>query len=147
MLACVGDINSIFIDQAFFQVITILGRTLEPFMNSGMVPAFGFGDESTKDFGVFPLKPEGYCASFAEVRRLCPIWVVFQPKFISHRYENNMNIESKVVILQARFFDVRTTHDKNGYKVSTFKNTFSKDLSLKPLKIFFLSRCSVSTTK
>lgn len=36
-------------------VMTLLGATLERFERDGMVSAFGFGDERTKDKSVFPL--------------------------------------------------------------------------------------------
>lgn len=49
------------------QVISILGETMEPFDDDGFIPAFGFGDVTTKDFGVFPFLSEGYCAGFQEV--------------------------------------------------------------------------------
>ena len=36
-------------------VMTLLGATLERFERNGLVSAFGFGDERTKDKDVFPL--------------------------------------------------------------------------------------------
>lgn len=49
------------------RVIAILGETLEPFDDDGFIPAFGFGDATTKDTGVFPFLSEGYCAGFQTV--------------------------------------------------------------------------------
>lgn len=49
------------------QTICILGETLEPFDDDGIIPAFGFGDHVTKDRGIFSLKPEGDCDGFSEV--------------------------------------------------------------------------------
>ncbi|XP_064610936.1 copine family protein 1-like isoform X2 [Liolophura sinensis] len=49
------------------QVICCLGETLEPLDSDGMIPAFGFGDATTKDFSVFPFKNEGFCHGFQEV--------------------------------------------------------------------------------
>ena len=40
------------------QVICILGETLEPLDDDGIIPAYGFGDRVVKDKGVFPLKKE-----------------------------------------------------------------------------------------
>jgi len=34
--------------------MSILGETLEAFDDDGLIPAFGFGDVSTKDKAVFP---------------------------------------------------------------------------------------------
>ncbi|XP_021356493.1 E3 ubiquitin-protein ligase RGLG5-like isoform X2 [Mizuhopecten yessoensis] len=49
------------------RVICILGETLEPFDDDGIIPAFGFGDVSTKGHGVFPFRSEGYCNGFHDV--------------------------------------------------------------------------------
>lgn len=49
------------------QVISILGETLEPFDDDGIIPAYGFGDFVTKDKDIFPLKVEGECEGFCDV--------------------------------------------------------------------------------
>ena len=36
----------------------MMGETLEPFDDDGIIPAFGFGDTSTRDRSVFPLRAE-----------------------------------------------------------------------------------------
>ncbi|XP_064642178.1 uncharacterized protein LOC135496663 isoform X2 [Lineus longissimus] len=51
----------------YMQVISILGETLEPFDDDGIIPAFGFGDSTTRDRGVFPFRQEGYCTGFHDV--------------------------------------------------------------------------------
>lgn len=49
-------------------VIAIIGRTLQPFDDDHLIPAFGFGDATTGDKGVFPFLPEGKpCHGFDEV--------------------------------------------------------------------------------
>ncbi|CAF0859657.1 unnamed protein product [Adineta ricciae] len=49
-------------------VITIIGRTLEQFDSDTLIPAFGFGDRTTLDRKIFPLRPDGsYCKGFRGV--------------------------------------------------------------------------------
>ncbi|CAF0744742.1 unnamed protein product [Didymodactylos carnosus] len=49
-------------------VITIIGRTLEKFDSDTLIPAFGFGDRTTLDRKIFPLRPDGsYCKGFMGV--------------------------------------------------------------------------------
>ncbi|XP_052782051.1 copine family protein 1-like isoform X2 [Mya arenaria] len=49
------------------EVICIMGETLEPLDDDGIIPVYGFGDRVVKDIGIFPLKKEGECDGFAEV--------------------------------------------------------------------------------
>lgn len=60
---CIDDSN---IER--LEVISIVGRTLSPFDEDGVIPAFGFGDEATLDKAVFPLKQDGKDCSGFEVR-------------------------------------------------------------------------------
>ncbi|CAF1530901.1 unnamed protein product [Rotaria magnacalcarata] len=49
-------------------VITIVGRTLEKYDSDKLIPVFGFGDRSTLDRKIFPLRPDGsYCKGFRGV--------------------------------------------------------------------------------
>ena len=41
-----------------FQVIRVIGHTLAPFNETGVIRGFGFGDSETKDTSVFELDPE-----------------------------------------------------------------------------------------
>jgi len=41
-----------------FQVIRIIGHTLAPFNETGIIRGFGFGDSETKDTSVFELDPQ-----------------------------------------------------------------------------------------
>ncbi|WAR17408.1 CPNA2-like protein [Mya arenaria] len=45
-------------NNPYQEVICILGETLEPLDDDGIIPAYGFGDRKVKDKGVFPLKAE-----------------------------------------------------------------------------------------
>ncbi|WAR17439.1 CPNA2-like protein, partial [Mya arenaria] len=45
-------------------------ETLEPFDDDGIIPAYGFGDRTVKDKGVFPLKKNGDCDGFMEVLKV-----------------------------------------------------------------------------
>jgi len=49
------------------QVISVVGRTLESFDDDKLIPAFGFGDSTTKDRRVFPFFAERPCHTFQEV--------------------------------------------------------------------------------
>lgn len=50
------------------KVISIIGKTLEPFDDDNLIPAFGFGDSSTRSDDIFPFKFDGdSCKGFAEV--------------------------------------------------------------------------------
>jgi len=49
------------------EVISIMGRTLEPFDDDKLIPVFGFGDTLTKDKSVFPFWPDRVCYGFQEV--------------------------------------------------------------------------------
>ena len=40
----------------YLQIICILGETLEPLDDDGIIPTYGFGDNITKDKDIFPLK-------------------------------------------------------------------------------------------
>lgn len=63
---CLHAIENRFMNP-YQQVICILGETLEPFDDDGIIPAFGFGDASTKDRSVFSFRAEGYCRGFHDV--------------------------------------------------------------------------------
>jgi len=49
------------------EVISIVGRTLEPFDDDKLIPVFGFGDITTQDKTVFPYFPDRNCYGFQEV--------------------------------------------------------------------------------
>jgi len=49
------------------EVISIVGRTLEPFDDDKLIPVFGFGDVTTQDKSVFPFFPDRVCYGFQEV--------------------------------------------------------------------------------
>jgi hypothetical protein len=48
--------------------ISVIGRTLSPFDDDGLIPAFGFGCAATHDNAVFAFQPGGApCRGFGEV--------------------------------------------------------------------------------
>jgi len=49
------------------EVIQIVGKTLEKFDDDHLIPAYGFGDKTTKDKSVFPFIPDRPCNGFEEV--------------------------------------------------------------------------------
>jgi len=49
------------------EVISIVGKTLEPFDDDKLIPVFGFGDVTTQDKKVFPFFPDKVCFGFQEV--------------------------------------------------------------------------------
>ncbi|UJR09948.1 hypothetical protein I4U23_014170 [Adineta vaga] len=56
------------LSNPYQSVITIIGRTLEQFDADTLIPAFGFGDRTTLDRKIFPLRPDGsYCKGFRGV--------------------------------------------------------------------------------
>ncbi|KAJ0407436.1 hypothetical protein P43SY_004977 [Pythium insidiosum] len=66
---CLHDIDpSGFLMNPYQRVISIVGRTLQVFDDDNLIPAFGFGDATTGDKGVFPLMADGSpCRGFDEV--------------------------------------------------------------------------------
>lgn len=60
------------IENPYQQVIKIMGRSLAPFASSSTgIPAYGFGDNESGDWGVFPLNgsTDGTCKDLKEVLR------------------------------------------------------------------------------
>ncbi|TMW68336.1 hypothetical protein Poli38472_005804 [Pythium oligandrum] len=68
---CLHEIDpSGFLMNPYQSVISIIGRTLEPFDDDNLIPTYGFGDASTSDKAVFPFKRDGDpCQGFDEVLR------------------------------------------------------------------------------
>jgi hypothetical protein len=67
---CLHDIDpqSVFMNP-YQSVISVIGRVLEAFDDDNIIPAFGFGDISTKGDRCFPFTPNRGCQGFAEVLR------------------------------------------------------------------------------
>lgn len=55
---CLHDLSGESGANPYQEVICILGETLEPLDDDGIIPAYGFGDKVVKDKGIFPLKKE-----------------------------------------------------------------------------------------
>ena len=55
---CLHDLTGECGVNPYQEVICILGETLEPLDDDGIIPAYGFGDKVVKDKGIFPLKKE-----------------------------------------------------------------------------------------
>jgi len=50
------------------QAISVIGKTLEPFDDDNQIPAYGFGDSTTKDKSVFPFYDnDKRCQGFSDV--------------------------------------------------------------------------------
>ena len=49
------------------QAMAIIGRTLEPFDDDHLIPAYGFGDAFTTDKSCFPFYPDRPCDGLQEV--------------------------------------------------------------------------------
>ncbi|TYZ63912.1 hypothetical protein PybrP1_012159 [[Pythium] brassicae (nom. inval.)] len=60
------DPNGVFMNP-YQSVISVIGRVLEAFDDDNIIPAYGFGDISTKDIGCFPFRANPGCRGFAEV--------------------------------------------------------------------------------
>jgi hypothetical protein len=54
-------------ENPYQAVIRIVGKTLEPFDDDRLIPAFGFGDASTGGWGCFPFLPDRPCQGLGEV--------------------------------------------------------------------------------
>ncbi|KAI0229653.1 Copine family protein 2 [Lamellibrachia satsuma] len=54
-------------ENPYQRVIRIMGQTLEQLDTDSIIPAFGFGDASTKAKTVFPFRKEGYCCGYKDV--------------------------------------------------------------------------------
>jgi len=52
--------------------MSILGETLEAFDDDGLIPAFGFGDVSTKDKAVFPFLSQVWTVSQGGILMMRP---------------------------------------------------------------------------
>eukprot|EP00163_Fabomonas_tropica_P018236 TRINITY_DN324_c0_g1_i2.p1 TRINITY_DN324_c0_g1~~TRINITY_DN324_c0_g1_i2.p1 ORF type:complete len:443 (-),score=119.12 TRINITY_DN324_c0_g1_i2:205-1533(-) len=63
---CLHDISPDRLNP-YQSVITIVGRTLEPFDDDKLIPCYGFGDSTTKDKGVFKFYDDRDCYRFTEV--------------------------------------------------------------------------------
>eukprot|EP01116_Phalansterium_solitarium_P017929 TRINITY_DN4567_c0_g1_i1.p1 TRINITY_DN4567_c0_g1~~TRINITY_DN4567_c0_g1_i1.p1 ORF type:complete len:290 (+),score=88.63 TRINITY_DN4567_c0_g1_i1:103-972(+) len=63
---CMHDISPSRLNP-YQRVIEVLGKTLEPFDDDKLIPAYGFGDETTRDRQVFPLFASRPCNGFTEV--------------------------------------------------------------------------------
>jgi hypothetical protein len=60
------------VENPYQQVIKIMGRSLAPFASSSNgIPVYGFGDNESGDWGVFPLNgtTDAACKDLAEVLR------------------------------------------------------------------------------
>jgi len=58
------------VKNPYQRVIEIVGKTLEVFDDDKLIPAYGFGDITTRDKRVFPFLPDRPCNQFGEVLSL-----------------------------------------------------------------------------
>ncbi|KAI6242196.1 CRE-CPNA-1 protein [Aphelenchoides fujianensis] len=60
------------VENPYQQVIKIMGRSLAPFINEAVgIPVYGFGDNESGDWGVFPLNgTDGICRDLSDVLKV-----------------------------------------------------------------------------
>lgn len=65
------DVSDGNVMNPYMHAIDVIGRTLKPFDDDGLIPVWGFGDVDTKDKDVFPFKGgnsgDNLCFGFEEV--------------------------------------------------------------------------------
>ncbi|XP_053373618.1 copine family protein 1-like [Mercenaria mercenaria] len=82
------------------EVICILGETLEPLDDDGIIPSFGFGGkDNMENKSIFPLKGEGNCDGFLDVletyNTITPTIELGGPSNFAPLIENAINIVTR----------------------------------------------------
>jgi len=105
------------------EVISIVGRTLEPFDDDKLIPCFGFGDITTQDKTVFPYFPDRSCNGFQEVlnryNEITPALALSGPTSFAPLIRNAINIVKQngnsyhilVIIADGQVDNVKETSD------------------------------------
>jgi len=104
------------------EVISIVGRTLEPFDDDKLIPTFGFGDVTTQDKTVFPFFPDRPCYGFQEVltryNEITPALSLSGPTSFAPLIRNAINIVKQerayhilVIIADGQVDNVKETSD------------------------------------
>jgi E3 ubiquitin-protein ligase RGLG len=110
-------------ENPYQKVIKIVGKTLEPFDEDKLIPAFGFGDINCKNFYVFNIKSDrSSCNTFNEVleyyNKITPLIKLSGPTSFCPIIERAIEIVKKtgnyhilVIVTDGEVIDIKQTEE------------------------------------